>query len=114
MFYDTRYSLLEMAMIWGVVTVVWGISLLIALKIGHIELEPLQKLAVILTASFAALFPLIGIVLAPVVAIYLIYRMADSELIIIIGAVLLTRFIAALVAIGIERALIALGIMNRF
>ena len=105
MFYNTEYSLSQMALIWLIVTGLWSFAFLIALKIGRIELEPGEKLVVILLTSSAALVPAIGIFLAPIVAVLLIYRMADSQLPIIIGVVVLTRFIAALVAIGIERAL---------
>ena len=112
MFYDTEFTFLQMALIWSIVTVIWGVSLLIALKLGHIELERAQKLVVILLTSLTALLPAIGIFLAPLVAIFLIYRMADSELPIIIGVVVVTRFVAVIVAIGAERALISLGVLK--
>src|SRR5437879_5681469 len=112
MFYDTEYTFPQMALIWSIVTLIWGVSFLIALKLGRIELEPAQKVVVILLTSLTALFPAIGIFLAPVVAIFLIYRMADSELPIIIGVVVVTRFIAVLVAIAAERALISLGVLR--
>jgi len=112
MFTGTEYTLREMVLIWSVVTAVWGVSLLIALKVAHIELTPMEKWIVILLTSLAALFPAIGLFLAPVVAIYLIYRMADAELPMVIGAVVLTRFIAALVAMGTERALVSVGLIK--
>jgi hypothetical protein len=112
MFYDTEYTFAQMAFIWAIVTVIWGVSFVAALKLGRIELEPAQKVLVILVTSLTALFPAIGIFLAPVVAIFLIYRMADSQLPIIIGVVVVTRFIAALVAIGAERALMSLGVLR--
>jgi hypothetical protein len=113
MFTGTEYTFAQMVIIWSVVTVIWGVSLLIALKIAHIELEPLEKWIVILLTSLTALFPAIGPFVAPVVAIYLINRMADAELPIIIGAVLITRFISVLVAIGLERVLASVGFLNR-
>ena len=79
---------------------------------ARIELNALQQIVVIQLAGLAALFPAIGAFLAPVVAIYLIYRMADAELPIIIAAVLITRFIAAILAIGVERALVHFGFMK--
>jgi hypothetical protein len=112
MSYNTEYNFLQMALIWSIVTVIWGASLLIALKLGRIELATAQKAVVILLTSLTALIPALGIFLAPIVAIVLIYRMADSQLPIIIGAVIVTRFIAALVAIGAERALISLGVLR--
>ena len=112
MFTGTEYTFKEMVIIWTVVTAIWGVSLLIALKLAHIDLTPMEKWIVILLTSLAALFPAIGLFLAPVVAIYLIYRMADAELPIVIGAVVITRFIAALVAIGVERALVSVGFIK--
>ncbi len=109
MFTGTEYTFKEMGIIWTVVTVVWGVSLLIALKMASIDLTAMEKWTVILLTSLSALFPAIGLFLAPIVAIYLINRMADSELPIVIGAVVVTRFIAALVAIGTERALVSVG-----
>lgn len=112
MFYGTDYNFLQMAVIWSVVTAIWGVSLLLALKVASIELAPAEKCMVILLTSLAALVPVIGLFLAPVVAIYLINKMADAQLVMIIGAVVLTRFIAAIVAIGVERALVAAGLVR--
>ena len=112
MFTGTEYSFKEMVIIWTIVTAVWGVSLLIALKLAHIELSPLEKWIVILLMSLAALFPAIGLFLAPIVAIFLIYRMADAQLPIVIAVVIITRLIAALVAIGVERALVSVGFMK--
>ncbi|SRR5258706_14988246 len=100
-----------MALIWVVVVLFWGISLLLSLKLARIELTSLQRVIVIQVAAVALLVPVIGPYLAPVVAIYLIYRMADAELGIVIAAVLITRLIAALIAILVERALVQLGIL---
>lgn len=113
MFYGTDYNYREMAVIWSAVTVIWGASLLLALKFASIKLEPLEKWTVILLASLAMLVPVIGLVLAPLVAIYLINRMADAELLMIIAAVVITRFIAAIVAISLEKALVAAGCFTR-
>ena len=112
MFYGTDYSLREMAVIWSVVTAIWGVSLLLALKVASVELEPFEKWVVILFTSIVALVPVVGLFLAPVVAIYLINKLADAQLVMIIGAVVLTRFIAAIVAIGVERALVAAGFLR--
>jgi hypothetical protein len=112
MFYNTHYSFREMALIWLVMLGLWGFSLFLALKMARIELTALQQIVVIQLAGLAALFPAIGPFLAPVAAIYLIYRMADAELPIIIAAVLITRFIAAILAIGIERALVRFGFLQ--
>jgi hypothetical protein len=109
MFYNTNYTFREMVVIWFVVVGLWGFCLFLALKMARIELSALQQIVVIQVAGLAALFPVIGFLLAPVMAIYLIYRMADAELPIIIAAVLITRFIAAIVAIGLERAFIRFG-----
>lgn len=112
MFYGRDYNLREMVVIWSLVTAIFGASLLVALKVASIELKPLEKWMVILLTSLAALVPAIGLFLAPVVAICLINKMADAELVMIIGAVVLTRFIAAIVAIGVERALVAAGFLR--
>jgi hypothetical protein len=112
MFYGTDYNFREMAVIWSLVTAIWGVSLLFALKAASIDLAPAEKWTVILFTSLAALVPVIGLFLAPVVAIYLINKMADAQLVMIIGAVVLTRFIAAIVALGVERALVAVGLLR--
>jgi len=112
MFYDTQYTFRVMAFIWLVVMSLWGFSLFLALKMARVELTALQQIVVIQLAGLAALFPATGLFLAPVVAIYLIYRMADAELPIIIAAVLITRFIAAILAIGLERGLVRFGFLK--
>jgi hypothetical protein len=112
MFAGTEYTFAQMAIIWGVVSTIWGVSLLIALKIAHIKLEPLAQWIVIFLTSLTALFPAIGPFLAPLVAIYLINRMADAQLGIIICGVIVTRFIAAMVAMGVERALVSAGLLQ--
>jgi len=112
MFYGSDYNFHEMLVVWSVVTAIFGVSLLAALKVTNIELEPLEKWMVILLSSLAALVPLVGMFLAGVVAVYLIYKMADAELWTIIGAVVLTRLIAVLVAIFTERALVAVGFLR--
>src|SRR2546426_3926905 len=111
MFYDTAYNFREMVLIWLIVIGLWGFSLFLALKMAHVELTVLQQIVVVQIAGFAALFPVIGLFLAPVVAIYLIYRMADAELPIIVLAVVVTRFIAAIMAIGLERGLVRFGFL---
>jgi hypothetical protein len=111
MFYDSGYSFREMVVIWLVVIGVWGVSLVVALKMAHIELTALQRIVVIQVAGITALVPVVGPFLAPVVVIYLIYRMADSEFWIVLAAVLVTRFIAALIAIVAERALVQFGLL---
>ena len=55
MFYGTEYSFREMVLIWFVVMSVWGISLVLALKVASIELTALQKAVVIQLAGLAAL-----------------------------------------------------------
>lgn len=107
MFYDTNYSFREMALIWLLLIGLWGLSLVVALKMAHIDLTHLQKAVVIQLMGLAALVPAIGPFLAPLVGIYLIYRIADAELPIVVGAVVITRFIA----IGAERALVRLGVL---
>ena len=112
MFYDTHYNFQEMLLIWVIVMGLWGVSLVVALKLAHIDLTALQKEAVIQLAGLTALFPAIGPFLAPIVAIYLIYRMADAELFIVILAVVITRFIAAMIAILAERGFVQLGLLR--
>ena len=109
MFYDTDESLWYMFVYWSVVTMVFGVSLLIALKMASIELERAEKIAVILVSSLVALIPVIGPYLAFVVAIVMIYRMSDSDLGMVIAAVLVTRFIAIFVAIFALAGLKAIG-----
>jgi asparagine N-glycosylation enzyme membrane subunit Stt3 len=112
MFYDTDKSLWYMVVYWTVVTVVFGVSLLLALKLASIELERAEKIAVILVSSLVALIPVIGPYLAFIVAIVMIYRMSDSNLGMVIGAVIVTRFIAIFVAIFALQGLQAIGLLH--
>jgi len=112
MFYDTNHSLWYMVVFWTTVTAVFGLSLHIALKLARIELERAAEIVVIIASSLVALIPAIGPYLAFVVAIFLIYRMADSSLGMVIGAVVVTRFLAILIAIAALRGLTALGVLK--
>ena len=109
MFYDTDKGLWYMIVYWAVVTFVFGVSLLLALKLASIELERAEKIAVILVSSLVALIPYIGPYLAFIVAIVMIYRMSDSDLALVIGAVIVTRYIAIFVAIFVLQGLERIG-----
>ncbi len=113
MFYDTDYGLWYMVVFWTMVTLVFGVSLHLALKMASIELEYLEQVVVVLISSLTALVPVVGPYLAFVIAIFLIYRMADTSLLMVIGAVMITRFMAMLVALVLLKALIAAGIINK-
>ena len=113
MFYDTDKGLWYMVVYWTVVTVVFGVSLLIALKLASIELERAEKIAVILVSSLVALVPFIGPYLAFIVATVMIYRMSDSDLAMVIGAVIVTRFIAIFVAIFALQGLEAIRLLHQ-
>jgi hypothetical protein len=112
MFHDTNHGLIYMAAYWTVTTVVFGVSLLIAMKLAGIELERAEKIVIILASSLIALIPVAGPYLAFIVAIFLIYRWSDSDLVMVIGAVIVTRFIAIFVALGALRGLIAIGFLH--
>jgi len=112
MFYNTDHNLWYMVAYWTVVTAVFGVSLHIAIKLAGIDLERAEEAVVILTTSLVALIPAVGPYLAFVVAIFLIYRMADSSLGMVIGAVIVTRFIAIFIALGALRGLIAIGLLH--
>ncbi len=112
MFYDTHQSFSYLVVFWTVVTVVFGVSLHMALKLARIELEIAAEMVVILVSSLTALVPAIGPYLAFIVAIFLIYRMADSSLGMVIAAVVLTRFLAVLFAMVVLKGLVAVGLLN--
>lgn len=112
MFYDTDHSLWYMVVFWTTVTVVFGLALHIALKLARIELERTEEIVVIVVSSLVALIPAIGPYLAFIVAIFLIYRMADSSLGMVIGAVVVTRFLAMIIAMVSLRGLEALGVVK--
>jgi hypothetical protein len=112
MFYDTDHSLWYMVVFWTTVTVVFGLALHLALKLAHIELEWAEEIFVIVVSSVVALIPAIGPYLAFIVAIFLIYRMADSNLGLVIAAVFVTRFLAMLIGIVSLRGLEALGVVK--
>lgn len=109
MFYDTDQSLWYMVVFWTVITVVFGIAFHISLKLARIELGRAEEIGVILISSLVALIPAIGPYLAFIVAIYLTYQMADSSLGMVLGAVIVTRFLAILIALVAMRWLEALG-----
>jgi hypothetical protein len=112
MFYDTNHSLWYMTVYWVVVTLVFGVSLHIATKLAHIELERAAEIIVVLVSSLTGLIPAVGPYLAFVVAIFLTYRMTDAGLGMAIAAVIVTRFIAILIAIGALKALTAVGLFE--
>ena len=112
MFYDTNHSLWYMVVFWTTVTVVFGLALHIALRLARIELERTEEIVVIIVSSLVALLPAIGPYLAFVVAIFLIYRVADSSLGMIIGAVVVARILAMLIGMVSLRGLEALGVVK--
>ena len=97
---------------WATVTVVFGISLLLTLKLAQIELERAEKIVIILVSSLVMMIPVIGPYLAFIVAIFLIYKWSEAELGMAIGVVMVTRFMAILVAVGLLKALAAVGVLN--
>jgi hypothetical protein len=112
MFKNDDVSAWYMVVYWATVTVVFGISLLLTLKLAQIELERAEKIVIILVSSLVMMIPAIGPYLAFIVAIFLIYKWSDAELGMAIGVVVVTRFMAILVAIGLLKALAAVGILN--
>jgi hypothetical protein len=112
MFNNNDVSVWTMAVYWATVTVVWGISLLLTFKLAQIELERAEKIVIILVSSLVMMIPVIGPYLAFIVAIFLIYKWSEAELGMAIGVVMVTRFMAILVAIGLLKALAAVGILN--
>jgi hypothetical protein len=112
MFYDADHSLWYMVVFWTTVTVLFGVALHIALKLARIELERAEEIVVIVVSSLVALIPAIGPYLAFIVAIFLIYRMADSSLGMVIGAVIITRFFAMIIGMVSFRRLEALGVVK--
>ena len=111
MFYDTNHSLWYMVVYWTVITALFGVSLHIAIKLASIELERAEEAVIILVSSLAALVPVFGAYLAFIIAIFLIHRMADSSLAMIIAAVVVTRFLAMIIAIVALRGLEAAGVL---
>ena len=112
MFYTTDHSLWYIVVYWTAVTMVFGVSLHLALRGLRIELELAQEIIVVLVSAVAALVPVIGPYLAFVVGIYLLYRMADAGLGMIIGSVAVTRIIATLIAVGLLRAMVTFGLVR--
>jgi len=113
MFYGHDYSVLSMIGYWIGVTVVFGVSLHLALKATKIELERNEELYVIVISSLVALTPAVGPYLAFIPAIFLTYRMADTGLGNVFGAMILTwlfTFILLLLAFGLFRVLLADGV----
>src|SRR5262245_1410703 len=112
MFYGTDHGFWYMTVYWLTITVVFGVSLHLAIKLAHIELERTPELIIILISSLTGLIPVVGPYLAFIVAIVLIHRATDTGLGIVIAAVLVTRAIAILIAIGGFKALAALGLVE--
>ena len=101
MFYNTNFSLWYMAAFWFAVTIVYGASLHISLKLAHIEMERAEELTIILLSALVALIPAFGPPLAAILAIYLIYRIADSSLTMVVTVGVVTEAIAILLARGL-------------
>ncbi len=90
MFYGHDYSVLSMVGYWIGVTVVFGISLHLALKATKIELERNEEHYIIVISSLVALTPAVGPYLAFLPATLLTYRKADTGFGNVLGAMTLT------------------------
>jgi hypothetical protein len=113
MFYGHDYSVWYMVVIWIGATVVFGVSLHLALKATKIELERNEELYIIVISALVALTPAVGPYLAFIPAIVLTYRIADTGLVHVFGAMALTwlfTFILLLLAFGLLRVLPAVGV----
>ena len=110
--FNNDVSVWHLVVYWATVTVVFGTSLLLTLKLAQIELERAEKLVIIVASSLVMLIPAIGPYLAFIVAIFLIYKWSEAELGMAIGVVMVTRFMAILVAVGLLKALAAVGVLN--
>jgi hypothetical protein len=113
MFYGQDFSVWSKVVIWIGVTVVFGVSLHLALKATKIELERNEELYVTVTSSLFALTPAVGPYLAFIPATILTYRMADTGLGHVFGAMTLTwlfTFVFLLLAFGLFRVLMANGV----
>jgi hypothetical protein len=113
MFYGHDFSVLSMVGYWIGVTVVFGVSLHLALKATKIELERNQELYVIVISSLVALTPAVGPYLAFIPATVLTNRMANTGLGNVFGAMALTwlfTFVLLLLAFGLFRVLMAVGV----
>jgi hypothetical protein len=115
MFYGQNYNGLLMAVIWiGVTLVFWG-SLHLAFKATKIKLERNQELYVVVISSLVALTPAVGPYLAFIPATVLTNWMANKGLGNVFGAMVLTwlfTFILILLAFGLFRVLIAVGVFQ--
>jgi hypothetical protein len=115
MFYGNDYSAWFRLVYWTVVTVVFGVSLHLALRATKIELESKQELYVIVISSLVVLTPAVGPYLAFIPAVILTYRMADTRLSNVFGAMTLTwliTFIGLLLVFGLYRCLMAVGVFS--
>jgi hypothetical protein len=113
MFYGHNYSVFSMIGHWIGVTVVFGVSLHLALKATKIKLERNEELYIIVISSLVVLTPVVGPYLAFIAAIFITYRMADTGLGNVFGAITLTwliTLIALLLAFGLFRVFIAVGV----
>jgi hypothetical protein len=113
MFYGHDYSVMSRVVIWIGVTIVFGVSLHLALKATRIELERNEELYVTVISALFALAPAVGPYLAFIPAVSLTYKMADTELGNVFGAMTLTwlfTFILLLLAFGLFRVLPAVGV----
>jgi hypothetical protein len=113
MFYGHDYGVLSMVVIWIGVTVVFWVSLRLALYATKIKLERNQELYVTVISTLVALTPAIGPYLAFLPAIVLTYRMADTGLGHVFGTMTLTwlfTFILLLLAFGFFRIFLAVRV----
>jgi hypothetical protein len=113
MFYGFNLSVWSMVVIWIGVMVVFGFSLHLALKVTSIKLERYEELLTTMTSSLVALTPAVGPYLAFIPATILTYRMSDTGLRNVIGAMVLTwlfTFILLLLSFGSFRFLKAVGV----
>jgi len=111
MFYNVDHSFWYIAAYWTAATTIFGASLHTAIQLLRIEIGFAQEIVVVVVSALAALVPAIGPYLAFVVGMYLLYRMADTSLGAVVGAVFITRAIAVIIALGLLRVMVALGLL---
>jgi hypothetical protein len=113
MFYGYDYSTLSMVVIWIGVSVVFGVSLHLALKVTKIKLERNEEVYVTAISSLVALTPAVGPYLAFIPATVLTYRMAHKGFGNVFGAMTLTwlfTLILLMLVFGSFRVLLAVEV----
>src|SRR5689334_22998979 len=96
---NPNFNFKDIVWVWLAVSVVFGISLRLAISMTKTEMPLIGFLVTVILSSFVALCPYVGQLLCVILAAYLVYQMSDQESHIALLIVLLARVFALVIVL---------------